>query len=90
MVNGLKATPGRKTVVFFSEGLAIPANVQAQFRSVITSANRANVSIYAIDAGGLRTESGTREARDELMQHVAGAGRARRRTRAGPCRRARP
>jgi VWFA-related protein len=68
IVNGLKALPGRKTVVFFSEGIAIPSAVQAQFESVIASANRANVSVYAIDAGGLRTQSGTREARDELMQ----------------------
>ena len=68
VVNGLKAIPGRKTVVFFSEGLAIPANVQAQFRSVISSANRASVSVYAIDAGGLRTESGNEEARKELSQ----------------------
>jgi VWFA-related protein len=68
VVNGLKAIPGRKTVVFFSEGLAIPANVQAQFRSVISSANRANVSVYAIDAGGLRTVSGNREAAEELSQ----------------------
>jgi VWFA-related protein len=68
VVNGLRAIPGRKTVVFFSEGLAIPANVRAQFRSVIAAANRANVSIYAMDAGGLRTASGTLEARDEMMQ----------------------
>lgn len=68
VVNGLKSLPGRKTIVFFSEGLAITANVQGQFRSVITSANRANVAIYTIDSGGLRTESGTREARDELIQ----------------------
>ena len=68
VVNGLKAIPGRKTVVFFSEGLAIPANVQAQFRSVISSANRASVSVYAIDAGGLRTESGNHEAAEELSQ----------------------
>jgi VWFA-related protein len=68
VVNGLKAIPGRKTVVFFSEGLTIPANVQAQFRSVIASANRANVSVYAIDAGGLRIESGTLEAREEIVQ----------------------
>jgi hypothetical protein len=67
VVNGLKAIPGRKTVVFFSEGLAITANVSAQFRSVISSANRASVSVYAIDAGGLRTASGTLEARDELV-----------------------
>ena len=58
VVSGLKNLPGRKTVVFFSEGMAITANVSAQFRSVISSANRANVSVYAIDAGGLRTASG--------------------------------
>jgi VWFA-related protein len=68
VVNGLKTLPGRKTVVFFSEGIAIPANVQAQFKSVITSANRANVAIYAIDSGGLRAESGTLEAREELVR----------------------
>jgi VWFA-related protein len=71
VVNGLKALPGRKTIVFFSEGIAIPANVQEQFHSVITSANRANVAIYAVDAGGLRAESGTREAREELVQSSA-------------------
>jgi VWFA-related protein len=68
VVNGLKALPGRKTIVFFSEGLAVTANVQGQFRSVITSANRANVAIYTIDTGGLRTASGTQEAREELIQ----------------------
>jgi VWFA-related protein len=68
VVNGLKAMPGRKTIVFFSEGIAIPANVQAQFKNVITSANRANVAIYTIDSGGLRTASGTKEQRDELVQ----------------------
>jgi VWFA-related protein len=68
VVNGLRVIPGRKTVVFFSEGLALPASVLPQFRTVIASANRANVSVYAIDAGGLRTESGTKEARDELVQ----------------------
>jgi VWFA-related protein len=67
VVSGLKAISGRKTIVFFSEGIAIPANVQAQFRSVIASANRANVAIYAVDAGGLRAESGTQEAREELI-----------------------
>ncbi|PYP99118.1 MAG: hypothetical protein DMF82_25800, partial [Acidobacteria bacterium] len=68
VVNGLKSLPGRKTVVFFSEGLAIPPNVQAQFRSVIANANRANVSVYAMDAGGLRAESMNEETRKEMMQ----------------------
>src|SRR5438477_1550872 len=68
VVNGLKSLPGRKTVVFFSEGLAIPANVQAQFRSVIHNANRANVSVYAMDAAGLRAQSMNEETRKEMMQ----------------------
>jgi len=68
VVSGLKNLPGRKTVVFFSEGLAIPPNVQAQFRSVIHTANRANVSVYAMDAGGLRAESMDAETSKEMMQ----------------------
>lgn len=68
VVSGLKSLPGRKTVIFFSEGLAIPANVQAQFRSVIDNANRSNVSVYAMDAAGLRTHSLNEETRKEMMQ----------------------
>ena len=68
VVSGLKSLPGRKTVVFFSEGLAIPPNVQAQFRSVIATANRANVSVYAMDAAGLRAESMDAETRKEMLQ----------------------
>ena len=66
VVDALRLVPGRKTVVFFSEGIAIPPAVEAQFRSVINSANRANVSIYTMDAAGLRVESNTAETRREL------------------------
>jgi VWFA-related protein len=71
VVNGLKDMPGRKTVVFFSEGMVIPVNVQAKFRDVIHSANRAHVSIYAMDAGGLRAASMNKETRDEINQAAA-------------------
>jgi hypothetical protein len=68
VVSGLKSLPGRKTVVFFSEGLAIPSNVQAQFKSVIDNANRSNVSVYAMDAAGLRVNSMNQETREEMLQ----------------------
>ena len=68
VVSGLKDLPGRKTVVFFSEGMAIPPNVQAQFRSVIHTANKSNVSVYAMDAAGLRAESMNAETRREMQQ----------------------
>ena len=68
VVQGLDVIPGRKTIVFLSEGMALPASVLSQFQAVIAAANRAQVSIYAIDAGGLRTESGTWETREEMAQ----------------------
>jgi VWFA-related protein len=66
VVQGLQRVPGRKTVVFFSEGMAIPDRVLAQFQSVIANANRANVAVYTMDAGGLRTHSPTEETRAAL------------------------
>src|SRR5258708_19790538 len=66
VVNSMRALPGRKSVIFFSEGVAIPANVAARFRSVIDTANRANVSIYAMDAAGLRAESTSKDAREGI------------------------
>ena len=66
LVDSLKNLDGRKSVIFFSEGLNIPAAVQAHFQSVIGSANRAGVAIYAVDAAGLRTESGQAATRTEI------------------------
>jgi VWFA-related protein len=66
VINSIRGRPGRKAIIFFSEGLAIPPAVQAHFRSVINAANRANVSIYAIDAAGLRVESPNAETTREI------------------------
>jgi len=66
IVNSMSRLPGRKAVLFFSEGVAIPPNVQQHFRSVVNAANRANVSVYAVDAAGLRAESGLQAAREEI------------------------
>lgn len=68
VVNAIGGFRGRKALVLFSEGLLVPAGARAQFRSVVASANRANVSIYSLDAGGLRAESGTAETRSEIDQ----------------------
>ena len=80
--------PGRKTIIFFSEGLKLPPAVQQKFPSVINAANRANVAIYSIDAAGLRTESGTAEAARELNSlagaSMANQGRGSDRGAAGP------
>ena len=61
LVSALGSLPGRKTVVFFAEGLALPEAVMPHFRSVVAAANRANVSVYTIDAAGLRVQSHQQE-----------------------------
>jgi VWFA-related protein len=66
VVNSMQTLPGRKAIIFFSEGVALPPNVQQHFRSVVNAANRANVSVYAVDAAGLRAESPLQETRDEI------------------------
>jgi hypothetical protein len=73
IISSLKSLPGRKSLVLFSEGLALPPAVERLFTGVIDAANRANVSIYTMDAAGLRAESTQAEIRDELNK-TAGAG----------------
>jgi len=75
VISPMQNLPGRKTIIFFSEGLKLPPSVVQKFPSVINAANRANVSIYSIDAAGLRTEAGTTEAARELNS-IAGASMA--------------
>jgi VWFA-related protein len=57
VVAGMGGLAGRKTVVFFAEGLAIPPAVLPHFQNVVATAARANVAIYCIDAAGLRVHS---------------------------------
>ena len=67
VVSSMRNVPGRKAIVFFSEGLSIPPDVQERFVAVVAAANRANVSIYSVDAAGLRTESTSKETYNEQM-----------------------
>ena len=57
IINEMGRLPGRKALVFFSEGVVLPTEVMDHYRSVISNANRANVSIYSVDAAGLRSAS---------------------------------
>ncbi|HYY98590.1 MAG TPA: VWA domain-containing protein, partial [Pyrinomonadaceae bacterium] len=58
--------PGRKAIILFSEGLIIPPSALEPFRAVVNAANRNNVSVYTVDAAGLRAESKTEETRKEI------------------------
>lgn len=72
---------GRKAIVYFSEGLVVPSQLEPLFRSVVSESNRANVSVYAVDVRGLFTGSGydatrtaLKEATDASRQQVTSRG----------------
>ena len=68
MIGAMKSLPGRKSVLLFSEGVSIPPAVHRLFLGVIDAANRANVSIYTMDAAGLRAESEQAKIRDQVNE----------------------
>jgi VWFA-related protein len=61
VISAMARLPGRKVLILFSEGLSVPPAVESPFRAVISNANRAGVSIYAVDAAGLRATSADAE-----------------------------
>jgi VWFA-related protein len=61
---------GRTTVVLFSEGLPASPAMRAQLSNIIEAANRSNISIYTVDANGLRSTSTLNETREQLQATV--------------------
>ena len=70
VIRSLAMYPGRKTIVFFSEGLPVTPTLTSRLDSVIDEANRANVTVYAVDAKGLRADSPLAAARKEMTAFV--------------------
>jgi len=66
VVDTLASYPGRKTIVFFSEGLPVSPSLSANLDTLIDAANRANVTTYAVDAHGLRAKSTAENVRKEI------------------------
>jgi hypothetical protein len=65
---------GRKTILFFSEGIEVPPSLEHVLRTAISEANRANVSVYAVDARGL-TDTRRLESTRETLEQAAAASR---------------
>src|SRR5260370_6320614 len=63
--------PGRKTILYFREGgFVIPQGMEEPFKSVISIANRSNVSFYTVDARGLTTGNANSGATSALNRAV--------------------
>jgi VWFA-related protein len=52
--------PGRKTIIYFSPGLIVPPEEPERLRTVVSAANRANISFYTVDPSGLDATSRVR------------------------------
>ena len=63
IARSLSNVQGRKTLLYFSEGIEVPPAVEEAFRSTLSQANRANVAIYAFDTRGLTDKSTFEETR---------------------------
>lgn len=70
VIDALGTLPGRKSVLYFTESLQVTTTLKPKFDALIGQANRANITVYTVDAAGLRVHS--KEA--ELGRNVSVAG----------------
>jgi VWFA-related protein len=80
LIRGEAAQSGRKAIVYFSQGFPVDTR-QEGFRVIVSSANRAGVAIYTVDAAALAVshdEELRRAAALQSMIRYTGEERARR------------
>jgi VWFA-related protein len=70
-VEGLGMLPGRKSILYFTESLTLSTTLKSKFDAIIGLANRASITVYPVDAVGLRVHS----KEGELARNVNVAGR---------------
>ena len=63
-ITAMAPLPGRKSVLYFTEELPVTSRLKPRFDELIAQANRANISLYTVDAGGLRVHSKETQTRD--------------------------
>lgn len=71
VVEAISSLPGRKSIMYFAESLPMTDRLKPRFDAVIVLANRHNITIYAVDAAGLRVHS--TEAQVNRNLDVAGS-----------------
>ena len=70
-VDALAVVPGRKSILYFADSLPVASRLKPAFDAVIGQANRHNITIYPVDAAGLRAHS--QQAQVARSVDVAGA-----------------
>jgi VWFA-related protein len=78
-VTEMAPLPGRKSILYFTEELPITSRLKSKFDALIGEANRANISVYTVDAAGLRVHSKEQEVGQGVkLSGDQGLGDARR------------
>jgi VWFA-related protein len=70
MIRQLGTLPGRKSVLFLSPGLATTGDAEL-FKLMLDKANKADVTVYAIDVNGLSAEIDQSQASSAALSHAA-------------------
>jgi len=70
MIRQLGTLPGRKSVLLLSPGLATTGDADF-FKSMVDKANKANVTVYAIDVNGLSAELDQSQASAAALKNAA-------------------
>ena len=73
LAGALGGVEGRKTLLFFSEGLHVPEAASGALDTLVSEANHASVAIYAVDPRGLAEDSAFDETKRALLaaQHLS-------------------
>jgi VWFA-related protein len=78
-ITALAPLPGRKSILYFTEELPVTPRLKPRFETLIGEANRANITIYPVDAAGLRIHSKEMEVNQGVgLAGQQGIGDARR------------
>jgi len=55
LVYGLQKMPGRKSILYFTQGMYLASELEVMFANLTSMANRGNVTFYSVDTRGVMT-----------------------------------
>lgn len=68
LVRGLAPLPGRKSILYFTWGMLVPPHLDEPFRSLLSMANRGNVTFYTVDTNGVMTWNQNSSSNDQMTR----------------------
>jgi VWFA-related protein len=77
IARAVRNVPGRKTLVLFSQGFSVPMTLERRLFRAVDQANKSNLAVYAVDAGGLRFRDPSDEGELYDISARRGGDRAR-------------